>query len=255
MGVSWIKKGAEAAALQEQAKAEQQAKKDSYDKLFRFWMKEGEEKDITFVDGKIDKETGLLDAPRLYEHKVQLNGEWTQLVCPEKSDPKSGHKCPICKSGDTPTLVAGFTIIDHSEFTSAKGNKYKDTQKLFVATSKTYELLNKFAQKMGGSLVGQRFSVSRTSDKAPRVGDVLIPGVKTDPEVLAKMYVREWVDKEGVKKIEPQFVVADYETEFTFKTPDELAKLGFGGPAATGVTFTTSTPKNEEASAEYKNLL
>lgn len=250
MGVSWMKKGSDAAALEAQAKKDAEVRRQSYGKLFRFFMEEKTTKEITFVDGALDPKTNALDQNRTYEHRVFLNGKWDQLVCPEKTNPTEGLKCPLCKGGDVPSLVALFTVIDHSEY-KGKNTVYKDTRKLYAAKAKTYEMLNQYAQALGG-LVGQRFKVTRSGDKDPAVGNIYIPTAKGDPEVLKKQYIRTWKDKEGKEHTEVAFTVADYEKEIVYRTPDELAQL-VGAPSSAPASQTpeSSAPAGEE----YKSQL
>ncbi len=143
--------------------------------MWRFWLKPGEEATITFVDGDLSPE-GFLLPPRFYEHNLYLNGKHNNMfVCPEKTSPESGEKCPICEDPqERPSLVALFTVIDHRVFLSKENKQITNRPKLFVAKTQTVEMLNKLAAKLGG-LSGQTFDVSRsTSEKSPSVGDLFM---------------------------------------------------------------------------------
>lgn len=240
MGVSWLKTGAESAQMQKQYEQEKERRKQEAGKMWRFWLKHGAEGEITFVDGQLDSQ-GFLLPPRFYEHQVYLAGSWNNFyVCPEKTNPQSGDKCPICAGGDKPSMVSVFTVIDHSEYTRKDGSVSKDVPKLFVAKDGTYQILAKKAQKHDG-LAGVRFSVSRIGDKAASVGTMFEFVSKTPVDVLQKQYLRQ-VQINGQMKTVSLFTPADYDKEFVFKTGEELLAEGFGKPAVTGMAPQGMTP-------------
>ena len=69
-GASWIKRGAAAktAYAQEEAKAE--LRKQEAGKLWDFWMPEDSERQITFLDGKLD-EDGMLECGMFHQHNIR----------------------------------------------------------------------------------------------------------------------------------------------------------------------------------------
>lgn len=230
---SWFKKGDAVAGeiTKEEAKVEQ--KMAQRGKMWRFFMEKGEgPSPITFVDGNLT-EKGLLDCSMLYrEHHLCLNGKWGNfIVCVAESEP-----CPACEGGDEPSLVGVFTVIDHREYISKKGDKYTDTAKLFVAKRGTFKLLQQYATKRGG-LAGCRFDVSRLGDQAPVVGDGFDFTDKQDIDVLRKKYVRKFIDpntkQEVIKSI---FVPANYEDEIIYRTAAEIRALGIGKTPIGGET-------------------
>ena len=236
MAFTFLKTGADSVKLAQRAAAEQQR-----DKLYRFWLKEKEEARITFVDGELSKEgplMGYMDPPRYYEHNLFLNGQWNNFfVCPERTDPEKNEKCPICESGDRPSLVALFTVIDHRQFPSSKDKTkiYKDSKKLLVAKPQTFELLTKHALKRGG-LAGATFDASRVGDKAASVGSMFEFVEKKPIEELKKLYVVERIDPKTNAKIKvTNFTPADYEKEIEYKTRVQLLELtkGGGSPGST----------------------
>ena len=232
MGFKFLKTGKESVALAAQDKIEAQIRKEESAKAFRFYLKVGEDARITFVDGEIPK--GYLEPPRYYEHLVFFNGVWTPFVCPEKTNPDSGEDCPIDDLPDRPSLVSAFTVIDHREYTSKKDStkKYKNTKKLFICKGTSFEMLNKIAIKIGG-LAGQTFDVSRTGDKEPGVGNMFLPIEKKTIEELKAIYQEVLEDpKTNTKTKQTYFIPYDYEKEITYRTGDELRKLGFGKPGA-----------------------
>lgn len=223
MGVSWLKKGADAQSAMKSEEAQKAAAQAAKSKMWGFYLKNGESAEITFVDGDLNSD-GTLNALMYREHRIFANGSWNNTyVCVADEGP-----CPLCEGGDTPSLVAVLTVIDHRVVPSKKeaGKTYTNTPKLFVMKMGTYKLLQKYASKMGG-LSGVRFEVSRTGDKEPAVGDVFIPGEKGNPEVLAKQYTRTY-EKDGKQITESVFKAADYEKELPYHSADDLRQMGFG---------------------------
>lgn len=179
-GMSFLKRGAKAkeAMAQEEFKAEQR----SVSNVRRFWIPTDAETEITFLDG--DMLDGILDIPYYYEHNLFLNGSWdNHFICTQDQEP-----CVICQSGNTPAYVGVLTVIDHSAYVSKKDNKeYKDQKRLYVCKRDTIKVLQGIADKCGGTLRGQRFSVSRTGDKSPNVGNTFFPLKKYEAgQILAE---------------------------------------------------------------------
>jgi hypothetical protein len=244
MAFTFLKKGAESAKLAQKAAMEAEQRKAEQGKMFRFWMKEKEEARITFVDGDLNAD-GHLVPPRFYEHVLFLNGSWNnQFVCPEKTNPDSNDKCPICESGERPSLVALFTVIDHRQIQSNKDKTkvYKDQKKLLVAKAQTYEMLNKHATKRGG-LAGCTFDASRVGDKSASVGSMFEFVEKHDIKELQAIYMIEKIDPKTNQKTKvTNFTPANYDTEIIYRTGDELRKYlkgindipSSGSPAAPG---------------------
>lgn len=208
--MSFLQTGAAAqkALKQEEAKAE--AKQASYGKLWRFYLKEDDEKEIIFLDGDLD-EDGNLDVPMWKEHVMQVAGKWQNLPCTAHEEP-----CPMCENGDEPSLMAGFTVLDLTPFTIKKGpnagKTIKWSKKIFACKRTTFAQLQKFASKKGG-LRGLEFEVSRSNNKAANVGDTFVMGDKYDFEDLHEKYKDD---------AEP----ADFGEEIVYRTRDELIQLG-----------------------------
>ncbi len=231
---SWMKKGAAAKeALQhEEAAAELRAQERG--KLWRFWMPEGEDRTITFLDGGIDDE-GMLDILMYYEHNIRVNGNWEQFVCTAEAD--QTQPCPICEKGDKPSLVGVMTIIDHSEHKVKNGPNagkvIKNTRKLFVAKRNTIMQLTKLAAKRGG-LTGCTFDVSRVGENSASVGSQF--------DFQHKFSNRqEIMDKFDLK--EEDVMPANYAEEIRYRSPEELIELGVG-KAQTGIGHSTSSKKS-----------
>lgn len=244
--MSWLKQGEQSAALAKTHATEVELAKAKQGKMFRFWIKEGEEAPITFVDGDLSPQ-GFLVPPRYYEHSLYLNGSYNNhFVCPEKTSPELGQKCPICEAGDRPSLVTLFTIIDHREFTS-NGKTYKDTPRLLVAKPQSFEILHKIAVKRGG-LAGARFDVSRVGDKSASIGSMFDFIEKTDVAELKKKYERT-VKVDGQDKVIDVFSPANYEEEVIFHSESELRALGFGTTGLTGAAPLGSKPSGAGVSS------
>lgn len=253
MAVSFLKKGSESAALAQKEAVIAQARKDGYGKLWRFYLKTGESAKITFVDGDLDKD-GNLTPVRFYEHNLYMNQEWNNFfLCPEQSNPDSGEKCPICASGDSPKLVALFTVIDHRVAKSKKDptKEFKDQKRLLAATPSTFEMFQKLAIKREG-LAGVTFDVSRNNDKqSPSVGSLFDFDKKTPVEELKKLYTRSVTNPQtNVTSIETIFTVADYDAEITVRTGAELAKMGLGKPVAM-----VSSPAGSQGTTDYASQM
>lgn len=240
--IAFLKKGGAAsqAFVQEEAKQEQQ--KLEAGKLWRFFMKSGEDRTITFLDGEIG-EDGLLDAPNYYEHQIKVNGKWTNFVC--TADVDTSQPCPICEKGDSKaSLVALLTVIDHTPHTIQSGqnagNEIKNSRKLFACKMKTLKALTKIAAKRGG-LAGCTFDVSRTGDKEPGVGNNFDFTHKWE----------SWEDFKAEFELDDEGIaVADYDEEISYLSPEELVKMGVG-KAFTGI----GVKKNKVAAKDLEDEL
>lgn len=219
--VQWLKKGVEAAKALQKEEAEKQAKAEQSKRMYRFFLAEDEECQITFVDGNLTPE-GVLDIMTYREHRIFMNGSWNNFfVCTQDVEP-----CPICETGDDPSIVGVLTVIDHRTIKSKKDQTkvYKDQPRLFAAKRDTIKLLQKIAVKRGG-LAGCKFDVTRTGQKSAAVGTQFDFVDKTPIADLKKKYMGK--DKDG--KPVTLFVPANYEHEIVFRSAKELRELGFGG--------------------------
>ncbi|MGK9084949.1 hypothetical protein KXR64_16635 [Brucella intermedia] len=221
-GLSFLKSGAEAqeALANEEAKAEM-AKAEA-GKLWRFWLKEGEEKRITFLDGDLD-DNGMLSDQRYYQHSLHMNGDWKHFVC--TADVDQSQPCPICAKNDKdskPALVGVLTVIDHSEHVIQagpnKGQVRKNQRRLYVMKKGTIKHLQKLAEKRGG-LAGCTFDISRTGDKEPAVGNQF--------DFVEKHDSLDSLAAELGIKVE-DCLPANYAEEIKYYSPQELIELGVG---------------------------
>lgn len=177
-------------------------------KLQRFWIpidKLGDDFRITFLDGDLGFD-GWIVCPAWYEHTVYWNGKWRNFIAPNTEiDPIKEM------TGKNPRLVAGLSIIDHTEY-EVNGGIYTNQKRMFVCTRQTLKLLNKIAAKRGG-LTGCTFDVSRTQNRSPSVGDLF-----------------EFVKKSKLEELAKEFTPVvttpvNFSSELTYRTRDELVAL------------------------------
>jgi hypothetical protein len=223
---AWMKKGsaAKAAIQHEAAKAEE--RKAEQGKLWRFYVKPEQTGQITFLDGDLDKD-GDLDILFFYEHRIRINGDWENFACTAEND--QSQPCPICETGDKPSLVGVMTVIDHTAHKIQKGPNagkvIKNTRKLFVAKMPTIDLLRKLANKPGRmGLRGCTFDVMRGDERTAAVGSSFdfVQKFETVAQIMAKYELKA-----------EDVAIADYGEEIRYRTPEELIALGVG-KAVTG---------------------
>jgi len=204
-GLSYLKKGA--AAVTEVAKAEAQAELRKTNNTWRFWLPDGEDAKITFLDGGLLAD-GTIDSVVYHEHNVKMNGRFgNTFLCI-----KEFEACPLCEQDDNAAFVAAFTIIDHRKYTDKDKKEHKDQTRLFVCKLETYKLLQKIATKRDG-LAGATFDVSRTGDKSASVGNMFDYTSKAPVGAILKKY---------------DTAVIDYEKEIPYRDGKTLRDLGFG---------------------------
>ncbi len=213
---SWMMGGQDAEKAFEKEDAETKARREANARLFRFRVKPGETTSVTFVDGDVHltgpkKGSFVNSVPVVYEHTVKTGPKkWDQYLCIAEDEP-----CPFCASDNRRYICAVFTVIDHSEWTSRKGETYTNQRKLFVAKSQTYKKLKKRAAKHG-ALTGWTVEISRTDDRSAAVGDEF-----------------EWEDQQALTTLADEYDLpeilegTDYVEELPYHSGEELRTLGF----------------------------
>ena len=99
--MSFLKKGKDARKEAKVVDA-QRKQREEENKVFRFFVKRGTERRITFLDGELD-EDGELSMTMYYEHNLYMNGNWRNFfVCTGNEE----EPCPICEEGKMPAMVA-----------------------------------------------------------------------------------------------------------------------------------------------------
>lgn len=195
------------------AKAKWDKAEDDTQIPFRYRMKVGEVKKITFLDGDLD-ESGFFKNVSLFEHTMQVGNNYPTYVCTENCpDPKDNEPCPCClQSGRQPYMVCFFTVIDHTGYTNKQGKVVKDITRVFAAKRRTMSILMHIAAKHGG-LAGVRFDVMRLEGHA-NTGETF--------EFVKKFPVQALCDKYKTAPIDPARAT-------NYKSRQELLLLGFGG--------------------------
>ena len=208
MALNFLKKGKDAQVEMQQAEQSAQAAKEQQ-KYRRYWMPEGQENQITFLDGNL-MEDGLMDTVTYMEHQEKLNGHYRNwFPCVGETEP-----CPICQIGHHPSLVAIFTVIDHSEYTDKQGETHKDERRLYVVKRETFMKLQRMAMKRGG-LRGVVLDVARIGERSPNVGSDFDFIKKLSDDDLASQYPGN---------SDP----FNYEDAIRYYSAAEMRKLGFG---------------------------
>jgi hypothetical protein len=242
--VKFMKKGKEGEVLTKQADAEVERRRSSGgNTIFRYWMPDGAEQRITFLDGELS-EAGLLDVPRYWEHNLQINGSWKNwFPCTKDEEP-----CPLCEI-KAPSLVYAFTIIDHREWEDKTGKTHQHERKLYICKGDTYKRLSKLAAKRDG-MTGITFDVSRIGDKAENVGNDFDFVEKLSLKKLAKKYGME---KDGATENNKVCQPYDYDEVIKYCTAEELREMGLGsGDAPVGSADTSKKDKKDKKKKKDK---
>lgn len=206
----WMMRGQKAKDAVDAEKARIEKAKGA---IFRFFMKSGDEAQITFVDGALD-DNGDLNIPMWKEHFIQHKGSWSNFPCVEDEEP-----CPICASGERSTLVGGLLVLDHRKWQDKQGKTRQHEMKLFVVKSQVFGILAVKAKKLGAKgLTGSTFTVNRTGDKEPAVGNVFEYEFTHTLDEIAKEC--------GIK----QLVIPSYEDIVPRYTAKELVAMGAAKP-------------------------
>lgn len=215
---------------------------------FRFWIKKGDQTNITFLDGDLD---GGLLAPGVafQEHMIKRQGGGFDNICCTQEQ----EDCPICADGDRPALVFAFTILDHTEWKDKNGKVHQHQRRLFVCKGDSFKLLQIKALKpkpmssetepLGLKYV--TFGVLRIGEKSPGVGTAFDPVAKVTLEQLCK--------STGMTAEELQPL--DYAKAITYLSADELRKIGHGkgSTPAIGSADSLGGEKQEDKGSPFKN--
>ena len=167
----------------------------------RFWIKEGSaEKKVVFLSA---------EPFNFYEHQLKLGGNWRNFETCIKQIEDRG--CPLDATDYGPYYVGAFTVVDRSEWKDRDGKVHKNTKSLLMAKPEMLRKLKLKAKKYGenDSLFGCEFDVSRSSRKAPNIGD------EWD-------FVKRWKTPAKMTEIFGDITEIDYEKIFLPKSFDEL---------------------------------
>lgn len=119
------------------------------DKIFRFRIKPGETATITFLD---------TPKPTFYfaEHVVKSGNHFEFVTCVGET-----AACPLCAQGEVPSMALAGTIINHSDYTTKKGNVIKNRKQLIVLKGKAKRAFEKQIDKLKGNLAFAVFEADR----------------------------------------------------------------------------------------------
>lgn len=151
--MNWYSEGFDGA---EEAVKKAQARRKP--KMWRFFLRSGESKTISFLDDR---------AFSFMEHNYKHNGRWgNYATCIGRQ-----NGCPFCLADNNPYRVTVFTVIDHSVFTDKQGKAVTDTKKILAAKEDQALILKRCKDQWGG-LKGQRVVVTRgTGQRSPAWGE------------------------------------------------------------------------------------
>lgn len=209
---SWYKKGTD--GRKESKKADEEAKQRRAQSFNRFWLEQDSSGKITYLDNPDFF---------VYEHNLKLGGKWfNYFTCLKDMD-----TCPLCESGDNPSLAVVCTIVDHRRYEDKEGNVHQNEKKLFVARGKARQiLLKRLEEKHDGDMVGCVYNMGRGAHKnESSVGEDFDFLKKLEKKDLKKM-VPKGQDEDWLKPF-------DYEELLAPKSADELRKL-VGAPSPVG---------------------
>jgi hypothetical protein len=231
----WLKSGALAAAALAAEEARIATAKEQSGKMRRFWLNEGEEKIVTFLDGNLLAD-GSLDFVKFHEHNFMLNGKGSEFICTKDVEP-----CPICNAGGDnarSSFIGVFTVLVHTPYTIKQGPNagkvLKDYRQLYAAKYQTLQVLQHAATKLKG-IAGWRVEIGRMTGKDAKVGSAFQWMGHQTPAELAAEYGEE---------SQP----ADYGKELSFLSAAELVKLGLGKPI-TGPGYETGGFSGQDAAS------
>lgn len=221
--------GEEAAAKRS---AEAQARRDSgADFVFRHWMKEGEEKQVIFLDDQI------LSGVNLQEHQLKLNNSWRNwFTCIGEEE-----TCPICASGTRPYWVAYFTVLVLDAY--EKDGEMRDARNLIGVkwgAWPTFKKVMQMATKEHGQLRGVSMLLSRETSDDAAIGSPIEfedEGRRWtffDEEDLAELAAPEIKNQQG-KMVAPagqNILPMDYSLVFPYPEVADLRAVVGGRPVA-----------------------
>lgn len=224
MGDSWFKQGA--AGYAEKKKIDTAAKIKKEKGVPRFWLKDGDEAKIIFVDS----------SPFFcYEHNVKADGKYgNYLTCTKDFAP-----CAICAEGERATYTAYLTAIDTRSYTNYKGEEIKNRRILYPAKGSTILRIEGLI-KTHGDLAGHVFVVKRYTAQDPNCG--------VDFEHKGQVNIAE---KLGATEAQSH----DYEKVLCPPTPAELAGLGFGDYKIAGSADDIGTGTDDSSDVDIDDLL
>jgi hypothetical protein len=185
----------------------------------RLWLNAGEEKKIIILD---DEDFCL------YEHHMKINGKWGNFfTCLKGHDGEDA--CPLCMSGVARQFTSFVTVIDCTGFKGKDGKMVKYRRSLFAMSPTIGDRFAALREKHT-TLVNCLMEIKRTSDNAPRLGDVW-EIVKHNIDVESDDKLRWKSRKDGKMHVPEPF---EYLKIFAPKTEAELKSLASGAYSGDG---------------------
>jgi hypothetical protein len=225
-GMNFIKTGAEGRKFfeEERTKQAENGAKSSVRK-WRFKLNKGATGYIIFLDN--------LDC-FLKEHTYQANGSFYNYeTCIKDIE----GECPLCDSGNLPSLVSVATVLDLTEYQKKDGTTSGPRKRIIVLKKGGTERFLRKQEKLG-TLVMKKFEVFRSNDqKGESTGTDVEFEKEVDPEVLRQFCPKEEKFEEWIKPF-------NYEEIFQPKLADEVrALIGISPPV--GATESAAAPKKQ----------
>lgn len=203
---------------QDRHEAAREAAKANANQPFRFFVGQGETREIIVVDESPDFFR--------YEHNLEnkRTGRWDLFTACIAED----ANCPVCKVAEREPYYAMYlTIIDLTEYENRDGDTVEWSKKLLVIKPSQQKKFVRFFDKHG-TLRGAKFSMTRDGQKDASIGnDIEFIEFVEEDELLS--YESSFKNKEK-KTIE---VIGhepfDYDELFPVRTEKELSALIGGG--------------------------
>jgi len=222
--MGWYQKGSTAES-RERARKEARSNR----KIGRFFLKGKETRRIIMLD---DQEFCI------WEHHLKINGQWGNFFTCRKGADQNDPSCPLCTSKASRSYTGFITVLDETGWKNSKGEMIKYGRQLFPMS---IQILERFAtvRDRKTSLVGTVWELTRSSDSAPRLGDVWDYIETVDPFEDEKYWFTSRM--EGKKKPPEVF---DYKEIFMPLSCQEMRALGLG--SSKGMDDSDKEPDNFE---------
>lgn len=171
----------------------------------------------------------------LLEHQFQANGSYYNYeTCIRDIE----GECPLCESGNNPSLVSVATIFDLTEYKKKDGTIAPPRKKIIVLKKGGTERFLRKQEKLGG-LKHAKFEIYRSSDQKGEATGTDVEYEKViDPEAL-----REFCPEN--EKFEDWIKPFDYSEIFAPKSPAQIrAIIGMSEPVGSSESFEEPTKKS-----------
>jgi len=140
----------------------ERAKREATKKQRRFYMKNDTSRDLIFLD----------DEPFcITEHNPRINGTWKDNWFTCRRGMEDDPRCPLCMSNVKRYFVGFLTVLDTTGFVGDDGKEIKNLPYLYPLKMESLKLVKQLKREYE-TLVNAKFTVSRTSGKAPNIGNM-----------------------------------------------------------------------------------